>query len=149
MNLHTMFRTAEGYLLAGKFLLDSMPRDSVNFLKYYISPCVSNLAFACEIYLKYLYVTENNNEKSIKTHELLGIYDKLYVDTRTVIRAKYKEYKSILCFDDCIKKHNKTFEEFRYMYEQSDISVEPYSLYNFTVALREICIIKQEDPDTN
>ncbi|NLP47986.1 MAG: hypothetical protein GX345_03475 [Clostridiales bacterium] len=146
MNLPTMLRTADGYFLAGKAILDTQ-KNAVDFLKYYISPCAVNLAFACEIYLKYLYSIENQKAKAIKTHGLLDLFSELEATTQGKIKADYEKWTSLFSFDDCIKVHNRAFEDFRYMYEdeKNGISIEPQSLYNLAVAIKNTCTMKQEE----
>ena len=143
MNLSVMLRTADGYLLAGKSLLATR-KNALNFFKYYISPCAVNLAFACEIYLKYLYAVENPEKTIDKTHGLLDVYHQLRDETKKMIKCDDEKWTSVMHFDECIKNHNKTFIVFRYMYETDGISVEPQSLYNLAVALKNTCNKKQE-----
>ncbi|MEI6578999.1 MAG: hypothetical protein WCN92_05985, partial [Eubacteriales bacterium] len=53
INVYILKRTADGYFIAGKCLLDTQ-KNAVSFLSYYISPCTVNLAFACELDRTYL-----------------------------------------------------------------------------------------------
>lgn len=137
MNTTILLRTADGYLSAGKALFDTR-KNAVMFFAEYISPFAANTAFACELYLKYIYAKENNNV-TIKTHKLLDVFEKISPERKEAIKNDYQKWASLLSFDDCVQTHNQTFEEFRYMYEKSQISVEPQSLYNLAVALHNVC----------
>ncbi len=140
MNLSVMFREACGFFSVGEGLLNTI-HNPVQFLAYYISPCAVNLAFACEVFLKYLYAIENDGKEHAPGHGLLDIYDDLSQKTQDKIRSFYEENESILSFDECFNCHNKSFVEFRYMYEgRNMIGMEPQSLYNMAVALHNACV---------
>lgn len=140
MNLSVMFREACGFFNVGKGLLNTL-KNPVNFLGYYISPCAVNLAFSCEIFLKYLYAVENDGIEHMHSHGLLDIYNDLRKSTQDKIQSFYEVNDSILSFEECFKCHNKSFVDFRYMYEgRNKIGVEPQSLYNMAVALHNTCV---------
>ena len=63
MNLSVLLQSADGFLQAGK-LLYSTHDNGLAFLRTYISPCSVNCAFACELYLKYLYIKEHDGRKA-------------------------------------------------------------------------------------
>lgn len=88
---------------------------------------------------KEIYPLESGNEKVLAFRKQYGLEDK-FVFMYSGNIGLYNRWNSMLSFDECIKIHNRTFEEFRYMHEEGKKSVEPQSLYNLTVALRNICI---------
>ena len=140
MNLSVMLREACGFLNVGKGLLNTL-KNPTKFFGYYFSPCAVNLAFACEVFLKYLYAAENNGKEYGHYHGLLDIYNDLSKVTQEKIRSFYEVNASVLSFDDCFKCHNKSFLEIRYMYEgKNKIQMEPQSLFNMAVALHNMCI---------
>ena len=140
------FRTGEGYLRAGKALLDTKA-DGVSFFAYYISPCVVNLAFACELYLKAIYAVENNN-KCIKWHSLIELSNAISDSAKIQAKAEYENYPHILkTFDECIASNDKTFEQWRYLHEPGNKSIEPDSLFALAVSLRKVgeAILEKHD----
>jgi len=144
INVCILKRTADGYLAAGKCLLDTQ-KNGVSFFAYYISPCAVNLAFACELYLKYLYAMTCHDLTVQINHKLLDLYHKLPEKTQLLIKADYLKWTSILNFDECLEKHNLTFKQFRYIYEMNPLSVEPQSLYNLAISLKNTCLRLQEE----
>ena len=144
MNSSIMIRNADGYFLAGKALFETR-KNAVNFFAYYISAFGMNMAFACELYLKYLYQLENHG-KNKRGHKLkTDLFDNLAESTRNLVKKDYQKWTSILSFDDCIKSHNETFSHFRYMHECNNLSIEPQSLYNLAVALKNTCTLRMEE----
>ncbi len=138
MNLSVLLQSADGFLQAGK-LLYSTHDNGLAFLRTYISPCSVNCAFACELYLKYLYIKEHDGRKA-EGHYLTDIFKNLSPDTQNRIKTEYEKWSSILSFEDCLEIHKRTFIDWRYMYEDDKaISVEPQSLYNLMISLHNVC----------
>lgn len=147
MNLNILLRSADGFLQAGKVLYTTR-EDVVSYFAYYISPCTVNCAFACELYLKYLYFIEHS-EKLVE-HDLDVIFEKLSLQVQGEIRNEYEKWTSLLPLYECLKVHNRVFIDFRYLYEgQSnvDYTVEPQSLYNLMISLHNVCYMKKEATD--
>ena len=115
MNLSVLLQSADGFLQAGK-LLYSTHDNGFAFLRTYISPCSVNCAFACELYLKYLYIKEHDGGKA-GGHYLTDIFKNLSQDTQRRIKTEYEKWSSILTFEDCLEIHKRTFIDWRYMYE--------------------------------
>lgn len=131
----TLLGEADGFLMAGKSLKDY--KDGVRFFRNFVSPCIVNLSFACELYLKYLIMTQNG-EKQVTGHKLQDLFNTLTEDMQKEIESDYNKNKSILSFTDCIQIHNDAFVDIRYLYEKvtdKNKSFEPRSLYNLAVAL--------------
>lgn len=138
MNLSMLLRSADGFLQAGKMLYASHGNGAV-FLSTFISPCSVNCAFACELYLKYLYAKEHDDRKTAG-HDLIDLFEGLSPDTQNRIKSEYEKCSSILPFEECLQVHKRTFIDWRYMYEgEKAISVEPQSLYNLMISLHNVC----------
>ena len=143
MNLSVLLQSAGGFLQAGKQLYSTHDHGFA-FLRTYISPCSVNCAFACELYLKYLYIKEHDGGKA-GGHYLTDIFKNLSQDTQRRIKTEYEKWSSILTFEDCLEIHKRTFIDWRYMYEgDKAISVEPQSLYNLMISLHNVC--KEDRP---
>lgn len=147
MNLSILLRSADGFLMAGRMLY-STHKNGVAFLSTYISPYTVNCAFACELYLKYLYAKEHGGRKT-ERHFLADIFKDLSPDTQNEIISEYEKYKSIQSFEKCLEVHDRAFIDWRYMYEGKRISVEPQSLYNLMVSLYKICHMNESEDKTD
>lgn len=150
MNLNILLQSADGYLQAGKVLYStySTKEKIVSYFSSYISPCTANCAFACELYLKYLYYVEHSKE--LGKHDLNVIFEKLSLQVQDEIRNEYGKWTSLLPLDECLKVHNRVFIDFRYLYEgKTDVkyAVEPQSLYNLMISLHNVCYMKKEATD--
>ena len=142
MNATTCLRTADGYLLAAKALYTTQ-KNGVAFFKYYISPFTVNAAFACEVYLKYLYYKQFGT--AIKgQHNLFVLYGLLCEENQLQLKSEYERWKSILSLEECLHLHSKAFVNWRYIYEDDGVSADPQSLYNLAVSLHNISHLKEE-----
>lgn len=136
MNKTTLLDTANGYLQAGECLVNICARNR-GYMRKYIRPCIVNLAFSCELYLKYFY-EEENGVPAPATHNILDLYEKLSKELKAEVEWEYKETDSLLSVDDCIFVHNHSFDEYRNNYMQDQVSAEPLSLYGLAVALENV-----------
>lgn len=143
MNTTICLRTADGYLLAAKALYTTQ-ENGVAFFKYYISPFTVNAAFACEVYLKYLYYKQYGTAMKVQ-HNLFVLYSLLCDETKLQLRLEYEQWKSNLSLEKCLQIHSKAFVNWRYIYEEDNgSSVDPRSLYYLAVSLHNICHLKEE-----
>ncbi len=147
MSKTTLLNTADGYLQAGENLVNICARNKADMRKY-IRPCIANLAFSCELYLKYFY-EEENGIPAPQTHNLLDLYEKLSEELKAEVEEEYKETDSMLSVSDCIFVHNHSFEEYRNSYMQDQVSAEPLSLFGFAVALDEVRRKRTTEADAN
>lgn len=142
MDTTTCLRTADGFLLAARALYTTQ-EHVIAFFNYYIPPFAVNAAFACEVYLKYLYYKQYGT--AIKgQHDLFVLYGLLCNETQLQLKAEYKEWTSILPLEECLQVHSKAFVNWRYIYEYESGTVEPQSLYNLVVSLHNISHQKEE-----
>ena len=147
MNLSMWLRTADGYLLVAENLYQTQ-RNSVAFLRYYISPFAVNCTCACELYLKYLYFKQNGTPTK-EHHQLLNIYNQLHADTKLQIKTEYEKLASILSLEQCLATHNLAFVEWRYLYEGKTPSVDTKSLYNLAISLHNVCLLSNEEANSD
>lgn len=149
MNLSIMLRSADGFCETAKMLY-STHRNGVVFLATYISPFTLNCAFACELYLKYLYAKEHNG-KNHSGHSLISVYQKTSSEVQSQIQEDYKKHSNVLSIEECLKVHDLAFKDFRYFHElkkDKTYAVEPQSLYNLMIALRNTCAtVETEETD--
>lgn len=87
---------------------------------YSTYPKIVNLAFSCELYLKYLYIDCSNS--SIKGHNLYSLFDSLSTNLKNKILSfmdnenGYNESD----FDSELKTNELVFEKVRYICEQKN-----------------------------
>ena len=142
MNTAMCLNTADGFLLAAKVLYTSQ-KNGVAFFQYHISPLTVNSAFACEVYLKYLYYKQCGTDVK-NQHNLLELYCLLSDETKLQLKSEYEQWTSILPLEECLQVHSKAFVSWRYIYEDEGGTVEPQSLYNLMVSLHNISHQKEE-----
>lgn len=142
MNTAMCLNTADGFLLAAKALYTSQ-KNGIAFFNYYISPLTVNSAFACEVYLKYLYYKQCGIDVK-NQHNLLELYRLLSDETKLQLKSEYEQWASILPLEECLQVHSKAFVHWRYIYEDEGGTVEPRSLYNLMVSLHNISHQKEE-----
>lgn len=152
MNLNILLRSADGFLQTGKTLYTAQ-KNTISFLAYYISPYAVNCAFACELYLKYLYAVEHSGEVR-RGHLLNELFALLSQELKSQITAEYAKWTSLLPIDECLKVHNRVFEDFRYLHEEQKKAeikrgVEPQSLYNLMISLHNVCKAKEMEESEN
>jgi len=83
-------------------------------------PFAVNVAFACELYIKYIMQKENGQyEKEHCIHEL---FLKLAPSTQSFIENNYKQ-KCKIDLLTTLKEEGKNFVNWRYAFENTDISI--------------------------
>lgn len=147
VNEVVLLRTADGFFSVGQTLYKKY-KYPLNFLLYYVSPYVVNMAFACELYLKYLYTMSTGDKRVIKAHALEEVYKLLDQKTQEELKLEFCEVltqsdEPLLDFEKCLNIHNNAFIGFRYMYEtdpeREALRFETTSLHNLAVVLRNKC----------
>lgn len=113
--------------------------ESVSFLKYYLAPCVTNLAFSCELFLKILRYLDS--KEGCRGHDLCDIFQMLCAEKRKQIEQRFEAYVKSVSVEDCLKMHAKVFEKFRYMHERKaeSYTVNCDTLYYLSLSLMEVC----------
>ena len=105
-----------------------------------IMPGVVSLAFACELYLKALYVLETGNTR--QGHRLNVLYVGLSEPTRTYIKARYEHRRRglQLVLEEDLLTFANAFTEWRYVYEGEQTPMDITGLAQLTSSLYETCI---------
>lgn len=119
------FRTANNYFEAAQILLKFI----------HLMPVIlTNISFACELYLKAL--LHGYNIDFGNTHGLKGLFLKLPEEIRMYISGNIaidnREYE----FDLCLTEQNEAFVVYRYMNEAKAISANPIFLFAFAHILK-------------
>lgn len=128
--------TASGFLSVGNSL--SNINDGAQYFQYYIAPCATTLAFSCELFLKAIYGMENNGE-ICRGHYLEELYEKLSSEAQQEICEEYSKGRGFIPITQCLHIHNKTFESFRYVYEEQECSLDVPSLRLLAFCLSNVC----------
>ena len=104
----------------------------------FLIPCIVNLSFACELYLKYLLGRRTNKCKN--GHSLFAIYNNLL---STEIKYQINEaFDSnwVRSFEESLLICDKYFVDFRYLHEKDDEwSVHTSDLFRIVHALNTVC----------
>ena len=85
---------------------------------FFSVPEATNLAFACELYLKAISVYCSSGGVS-RSHNLFCLFKELPLQQQTELEElflKYNSYPSVT-LGSTLEKHAKVFEEWRYIYE--------------------------------
>ena len=80
--------------------------------------CVVNLSFACELFLKSLIKNKKVN-RFHNTHDLKVLFEALEDDLKRDIKSRVTSNRrpEDFNFDESLQKSSKTFESWRYLYE--------------------------------
>lgn len=107
-------------------------------LNEYISVFATNLAFSCELYLKAMLIKENHCIK--RGHDLSKLYADLSDETKLALKAEFDREKGLNELQTVLNKCSKTFEDFRYLYENNEIkNLYRTDLGNLVRSLRSVC----------
>lgn len=121
----------------GKCYLDAAQKcnepkiESVGWNHHLLVPIITNMAFACELFLKAILKRDN---KAIRTHKLINLFDELQEDIKKeIINSENEE-------DFRIRLYNVSnlFEEMRYLYERYPFSIEYKFLCDFSEKLLKV-----------
>ncbi len=100
------------------------------------APLITNLSFACELYLKALIL---RNQPSAQGHDLGKLWDRLHEADRVLIQARLHLMHILpnIRAEDVLRKCKDAFIEWRYANEKSSLSIEYCELRRCADALRE------------
>ena len=113
---------ADGFLYAANCLRDSISKDGT-MLGIYGPAYTANLAFACELYLKQLYIIENRDAWG---HEIKKLFEELDESDKQKIIKEYEnrcnDFSSnrnvvIRKVEKLLEDYNTAFEDWRYWFE--------------------------------
>lgn len=99
--------------------LQNLPRDAMS-----ITPFVVNATFSIEIYLKSIHILYGQKKTG---HLLMPLFEQLPDEAKTVISIKSEElikeynFSTPIEFEKELETINKAFEQWRYIYEKSNL----------------------------
>ena len=139
----SIFNSAESFYRGAKIILESAGKqmfdpNSTTF-QLPILPCITNMAFSLELYLKCLFAIENVNIK--RTHKIYDLY-KLSKKTKSEIAKNILEYKE---FEKNLEEISNAFEEWRYSYEKEKLSIDINKIDKAIIVFHDMII--QIHPD--
>lgn len=114
-----------------------------NMFEYkYLSVLVTNLSFACELYLKFLLLkSDRNNEYTIRMHNLKDLFSALKTISPDVYLQVVERFESGLhtrSVEELLNMDGNSFVDFRYLYElDKSKAVHITELGSFARALKE------------
>ena len=119
--------TAEGYYQTAQLIRREI-KDLIEFEMKFSSPYVTNLAFACELYMKSLMLIKGTPPpKGNDGHDLSLLYAKLDDEYKASLTDKYQsalktdsleKEKALVEF---VNQHKSIFKNYRYPYEKNTV----------------------------
>jgi hypothetical protein len=112
-----------------------------------IMPGIVGLAFACELYMKSLFVMETGKPKATGTHRLNVLFAALSEETRAAIAERYGDRRRGLNLNlqsDLVTFAN-AFVDFRYVYEGKAGEMDIVGLAQLAASLYEATLRKRPD----
>lgn len=102
------------------YVANKIEEDIDFFMNDGMYPFCVNIAFACELYLKAIYLYYSN--KGIHGHEIDDLYDALSENVKIQIEMLFKqEYQYDL--DEILRNIRNTFVEWRYAFEKDKVEI--------------------------
>ena len=99
---------------------------------------MTNVAFACELYLKSLLFFERKDCRN--HHDLFKLYNMLSDDMKSSVRILRTRKSDKRGFELSLKENGEAFVVFRYMYENVTMSSDPQFLSELMDRCRELCL---------
>lgn len=121
---HSITGAAEDYYYAGKLCWEEFNRT---YDSHYIFPALVNYAFSGELYLKAIYIFENNKE-SKNGHSYQELLAQLSEKAQEQIERSYNSENRKDCFCDAVKHYGDAFTKWRYRHEitNADSNVDDF-----------------------
>ena len=92
---------------------------------FYAFPAIVNTAFACELYLKALIAKTQGSH--VMGHSLSDLFERLTEEDRLALREEYASRSQYsMEIDEVLRIHSKSFEDWRYAYENGKEEIEAY-----------------------
>ena len=130
-DLSVCINEADSFLLVAKNIED----DFDTFLCGGMYPFTVNAAFACELYMKAIFIHNSSDGTIPKLHKLDELFDKLPKDAKVQIEALFsKQYKHDLL--SLLSEISNAFIEWRYAFENG-VKINITGLLAFANALQE------------
>ena len=122
---------------------DRAPQDAMHRATWCSTPKIVNTAFACEIFLKALLVFNNISYRHAhnleELHNLLPLEYQQYIEQGFV--AKRGKATDVFGFP-YVRMVSKAFNDWRYSFEHTRLSIDISILRTFCETLRELCCQK-------
>ena len=117
-----------------------------------VSPFVVNAVFSIELYLKAIHNAYGNK---IKGHHLVSIYKGMpkkgkehFLRAANDIRPRYQLYEGE-DIHSCLESLNKSFEQWRYLYEHNELGTELQSIrYTMHTSHEACCRVRESAKKT-
>lgn len=136
---HSITGAAEDYYYAGRLCLDEFKKT---FDSHYLFPALVNYAFAGELYLKAVYIFENNKE-SRNIHSYHDLLAQLSEQTQEQVEHTYSCNDRKDCFSDAIKHYGDAFTKWRYRHEIVNADSNVYDFVALIDAIKTTCEQKE------
>ena len=135
-----MFRHACAFSDCADFAGEKLRRGSTD-IEWYSTPTIVNAAFACEVYLKALIKYHGIPIK--KKHKLKDLFellpDNLKEWIKVIVMNNYGGMWTDAFGREYLECISNAFEEWRYVYEYSNLQIDLGFLALFRNVLREAC----------
>ena len=134
MNKDSVFLNAEAF---HKIAFEIRPKDLFEDADdcHWFIPSVVNLAFSCELYLKYLLIYQGIDYGH--THNLEDLFFLLPENIQCNIQFS-KEFKDDEDFSTHLHDYNCAFNDWRYCFEDKPIGIDVVFFDNFSSVLHKI-----------
>lgn len=106
-------------------------------------PAIVNGSFAIEVYLKYLILQKQ--KRDFDKHDIKWLFFKLSKDDKKILKSRISsKLNKFLTFDDSLKIIDKSFIDWRYVYERGDFDFGLNSTLTtidiFLTEIRKYCL---------
>lgn len=130
----TILEGANSFKLAAERCDEQKILDTTT-VEWLLIPCLTNYAFACELYLKKIIKSETGTDEH--GHNLECLYEKLQISTQKIIRNELSRSNKALeqeeLFDEILNEVRSYFVNMRYFHENP--SIETTLHYDFLKVL--------------
>ena len=135
----SIFDSAESFYLGAKIIFKSAEKQMIDpqstTFQLPILPCIINMSFSLELYLKFLLEIEKINKT--RTHEIAILYNKLPNNIKGKVSNNVRSYQE---FEDSLKEISNAFEEWRYDYEKEKLSIDIDKINKAITIFRDLII---------
>jgi len=117
-----IFNAAKSFYSGAKVILESaqsnMRDQTIKTFHFPILPCITNMVFSLELFIKCLLVVEGKNPRHI--HNIYKLYEELSEKTKNSLFIKASERKE---GESLLQEIANAFEDWRYSYEKSFLEI--------------------------
>ena len=142
---HGITGAAEDYYFAGDLCINEFKKT---YDSHYILPAFVNYALSGELYLKAIYILENN-KKSKNIHSYALLIAQLSLQMQKLIEELYNSYSPTESFSVAIARYGDVFSRWRYRYETMNADAIFDDFIALITAIRTACEQKDEQIVSN